>query len=82
MNHRLPLFVILTFVLIASPIHAEIYKWVDDKGVTHYGDKPKAGANSQGSTGKTEQMHLRGTKIYDQVKSLTPIPYNGPDPAQ
>ena len=81
MNHRLPLFVILTFVLLASPIHAEIYKWVDDKGVTHYGDKPKAGANSQGSTGKTEQMHLRGTKIYDQVKSLTPIPYNGPHEA-
>ena len=77
MNHRLLLLLTLTFIVTASPVSAEIYKWVDDKGVTHYGDKPKGGANNQGSSGKTEKMHLRGTKIYDEVKSLTPIPYSG-----
>ena len=27
-------------LLVASPVDAEIYKWVDEKGNVHYGDCP------------------------------------------
>lgn len=76
MTARLIPLVTLTLILTAAPANAEIYKWVDDKGVTHYGDKP---TNSAGNAtpGKAEKMHLHGTKIYEQVKALTPIPYSG-----
>lgn len=30
----------ITVLLVLSPAHAEVYRWVDDKGVVHYGDKP------------------------------------------
>ncbi|HEX5094252.1 MAG TPA: DUF4124 domain-containing protein [Burkholderiales bacterium] len=29
---------------LALPLHAETYKWVDEKGVTHYSSTPPAGA--------------------------------------
>lgn len=34
--------ILLAFALLLNllPARAEIYRWVDDKGVTHYGDKP------------------------------------------
>ena len=30
--------------MLALPLHAETYKWVDEKGVTHYSSTPPAGA--------------------------------------
>lgn len=30
----------LVLLLMLSPARAEVYRWVDDQGVTHYGDKP------------------------------------------
>lgn len=41
-KRRLLLFpILLTALLMASPIQAgKFYKWVDDKGVTHYGENP------------------------------------------
>ncbi|MDH5484458.1 MAG: DUF4124 domain-containing protein [Gammaproteobacteria bacterium] len=38
--------------LVSSVTHAEIYKWVDDRGNVHYGDKPVD--NSQQLEIKTE----------------------------
>ena len=32
--------VILLLSFQLSPSHADLYKWVDDKGTIHYGDKP------------------------------------------
>lgn len=32
---------------IAVPAHAQIYKWVDAKGVTHYSDKPPPGKQAK-----------------------------------
>jgi hypothetical protein len=37
----------LTALLVAAVsagAHAEIYKWVDEKGIVNYGSKPPAGA--------------------------------------
>lgn len=31
-------------VMAAGSAHAEIYHWVDEKGISHYGDRPDAGA--------------------------------------
>lgn len=30
----------------AAAAHAQVYKWVDDKGRTHYGEKPPEGAKA------------------------------------
>jgi len=37
--------VVATCLPLAAP--AQVYKWVDEKGVTHYGQKPSATANAQ-----------------------------------
>ena len=44
---RLIILLILTALLYAPVINAAIYKWVDEKGVTQYSDKPIAGKKSQ-----------------------------------
>ena len=31
---------LITCTVIAAPVFAEVYKWVDDSGRTHYSDKP------------------------------------------
>lgn len=38
----------LVTAILVSPlvVEAEIYRWVDEKGVTHYGDQPKIGAEA------------------------------------
>ena len=35
---------ILLALAIGAQANAEIYRWVDEKGVTHYGDRPSADA--------------------------------------
>lgn len=37
---------LLTCLSLSSNVPAEIYKWVDDQGRTHYGDKPVDEADS------------------------------------
>ena len=43
----------LVFVVATSAADAAIYKWVDDKGVTHYSEQPPAGQK------KPEQVPIR-----------------------
>lgn len=31
---------LLTAIVAGAPAHAQVYKWVDEKGVTHYGQRP------------------------------------------
>lgn len=40
-------------VWLAQPAAAQIYKWVDANGVTHYGERPQTG-------GKSKEVELRG----------------------
>ncbi|MES2502373.1 MAG: DUF4124 domain-containing protein [Pseudomonadota bacterium] len=44
---RLLMLFILTALLYAPAINAAVYKWVDEKGVTQYSDKPTTGKKSQ-----------------------------------
>jgi hypothetical protein len=41
----LPKFLILWALL--TPAHAQIYKWVDEKGTTHYGEHPPRGTKAR-----------------------------------
>ena len=38
---------LLGFLLCAAPSSAQMYKWVDEKGVTHYSESPPPGRKSQ-----------------------------------
>jgi len=43
----------LMSVLLAAPAAAQVYKWVDGAGVTHYSEKPP-------ETGKSKEVQLHG----------------------
>jgi hypothetical protein len=34
------------FAIAAAPAFAQLYKWVDERGVTHYGERPPRGAKA------------------------------------
>ena len=41
-------FLVVSFLLFAiAPAHAQIYKWIDEKGRARYGEKPPPGANAR-----------------------------------
>jgi hypothetical protein len=60
---------VLGWLLVAASVHAgKLYKWVDDKGITHYGDKiPPEFANK-----KNEELNSRGTVVRRNAGALTP----------
>ena len=37
----------LWLMLVSVPAHAQVYKWVDEKGVTHYGERAPQGRKTQ-----------------------------------
>jgi len=45
----------LVLAAIASPTYAQVYKWVDERGVTHYGERPPQGRKA------SEVPHKLGT---------------------
>ncbi len=49
MRLLIPLFVILAF-----PVSAQVYKWTDENGVTHFGNQPPPGQN--------EEVKIRGSQ--------------------
>src|SRR5882762_6705583 len=36
----------LIFLAVAVPAFAQVYKWVDERGVTHYGERPPQGSKA------------------------------------
>ena len=36
----------LIFLAAAAPAFAQVYKWVDERGVTHYGERPPQGSKA------------------------------------
>lgn len=51
---------IAAFVLTAPDAIAEdtVYRWVDDKGVVHFGDQPAAAANAEEITVQTSEAKI------------------------
>lgn len=57
---------LFVFLLAINPVSAEIYKWVDESGNVHFGDKPKDAATLQSS----KKVELESS--YVPGESLTP----------
>ena len=36
----------LIFAAATAPVFAQVYKWVDERGVTHYGERPPQGGKA------------------------------------
>ena len=61
------------FWALLAPAGAQVYKWVDEKGVTHYGERPPAGktareveqrlANPAPAPGKAEQPDWQAKEL-------------------
>ena len=49
---RLPLVLGAVIMMISASASAEIYKWVDANGRTHFSERPASGAQSVDTTGK------------------------------
>ena len=52
-------FLLLVLLIPVSPVFAEIYKWVDESGKVHFGDKPKDSATHQSS----EKVELKQSYV-------------------
>lgn len=63
-----PLLVVALALNVASIAHADIYKWKDAQGVTHYGDTMPPQAAGRATT----EMSKRGTVIKQTPAALTP----------
>lgn len=63
----------LSFILllIASSAFAEIYKWTDDEGKVHYGEK-----NRQSDTDNAEKIKIRDKYQIPEIEVNAPIPYS------
>ena len=61
--------ILILLLLSASPLAwGGMYKWVDEKGVTHYGDTMPPQAVTQGTT----ELNKRGMVIKKTDRALTP----------
>jgi len=85
-------------VLAMSAVHAQVYKWVDKDGRTHYGEKPPDDVKSapvavpppgpaRSATETTEDWKLRETefrkrRIEREGKERAAEPAERPDPAR
>lgn len=56
------IFLITSFLLFTNAVHAEIYKWIDDQGEIHFGDK------------KPIQLNVKKLKL--KINSYTSISYD------
>lgn len=57
---------LLLVVAAAGPVHAEIYRWVDGNGVTHFSDEPHAGAEKLGNV-QAPVIHSRTPAVSEQA---------------
>lgn len=73
-----PGILLLVFIYL-SPLQAEIYKWVDENGKTHYGDKPqttdaekieiKDAPNADAGVKTRSLKQKRLLKVYDEERA-------------
>jgi hypothetical protein len=69
MRHLRLFLVILSIVAhVGGPAYGEIYKWVDNSGVVHFGDVPPQKA---GTSSKVESLPVTPRK--DPEPQVTPV---------
>ena len=72
----------LLILSIAAPAGAQLYRWVDDKGVVNYGEKPPAGrtatpVNAQ-PAGTIESRAVRETRHEEPAETRAAAPAAAP----
>lgn len=72
----------LTALLLALPVHAEVYRWIDAQGVVHYTDKPpdKSAKPVHLPALQTYSPGATGDPFADQPKAA-PADHDAPPPA-
>ena len=67
--------VCLLLLALASPLsHAQLYKWVDDQGNTHYGDSPPEDADLKNITGEVSSYSSVSVEPYEFDPKLISAP--------
>lgn len=64
-------------LLLAPFSSAEVYRWVDEKGMTHYGDKPPKQAGRGKTSLDVDRVDTGRKKIFSSVKEKHPVRYSG-----
>ena len=67
---------LLTSFFITPSVSAEIYKWIDEKGKTHYSDVKQA------RNASNINIKEAGLPKPEEIKPLLPLYHRGPDPAR
>ena len=80
LRHALVLSAGLAAGIAVTPVSAEIYKWVDADGVTHYSDQTPA----KGKSAKKPEVVPERLSVYSSSPApsslLAPVSYSNPDP--
>jgi len=63
--------IVCTGLFLSSAASAEIYKWVDEEGNTHFGDRPTQGQ-------PVKKIHVKERKLLPIDLSITPYNYKMP----
>lgn len=71
------LFIIACALLVSSASFAEVFRWVDEKGRTHYGDKPPESKDKSKAVPRVDKMDLESSRIFSSVKERQAIQYAG-----
>lgn len=71
--------VIICSLLFSTSTFGEVYRWVDDQGRTHYGDKPPEdkGTGKNKRTPAYDRVDVDGSKIFSSVDQKKPIRFSG-----
>ena len=69
-----PIYLYVSLALMCSPVSAEIYKWTDEHGLVHYGDRPVQGSKilDMNSSGIPTPVSATVTAIVSSIE-ITPI---------
>ena len=69
--------ILIFCLLISATASGEVYRWVDEKGMTHYGDKPPEDKGKGKRTQSFARVDIDGSKIFSSVDQRKPIQYRG-----
>lgn len=66
--------VLITFVIFSPPVTAQIYKWVDEDGVTHFSEKPRGSSDDSYSVNPDNQQQTSNQQQVGNNETIMPTP--------
>jgi len=73
------LIIIVCALFFSTASFAEVFRWVDEKGRTHYGDKPPESKDKSKAAPRVDKINLEGQRIFSSVKQRQAIRYDFPE---